>query len=100
MRNSNTRAEKAVEQADTTSCALESINEAVNSITEISEQIAKTTQEQVAVSDGIAGNLMANINQFSSLAEESAKQTLSSSIGLIDGINDLNSMMSPVQGGQ
>lgn len=93
MRHSNIKAEETVEHADRTSQALSEINQAVDVIANLNGQIAQTTQEQAEVSNGISVNLLTNISQFSSLAEQSANQTQSSSMCLGGAISDLQRQM-------
>lgn len=93
MGQSNSKAEETVQQADRTSQALTSINQAVDVIASLNNQIAQTTQEQAEVSNGISVNLLTNIRQFSQLAEQSANQTQSSSMCLGGAISELQRQM-------
>ncbi len=92
MAKSQEQARQSVQQSEMAGLALGKIAEAVNSIAEISAEIANTNKMQVDLAGGITTNLMANVRQFAHLSNQSVSQTTRASLELAEAVASLQSI--------
>lgn len=89
MENSRQQAAGAVEQSAQAGEALTAINEAINRISDMILQIATATEEQSAMAEEVARNIV-NISHAGTETSEQAHRTLESSQGLANLAERLN----------
>jgi len=92
MQNSQSRAQTSVEQADNAKGSLESITNAVTTITDMNHQIASAAEEQQAVAEEIS-KMMANINQATEQVSQTAEQTSTASGELAELSTELDALV-------
>jgi len=97
MQKSNTQANKGVEYIDQTSASLDQIAHSITLITDINVEIAQKTDKQVTIFSNLSGNMLANVEQFTSMLSESVNNSYRAATQLNESVTNLKSSIGKYQ---
>jgi methyl-accepting chemotaxis protein len=95
MKNCSEHASSNIERAENVGSSFESVNSAMNAITDSSTQVATASEQQSAVSDEVNRNINA-IRQIAMQNHEISRQMKHSSHELSEMVIDLKSMIQAI----